>query len=40
MKRFEPPPLPREMAGRAWKVVFVCGACFAWGLLVYGLYVA
>ena len=38
MKKAELPPIPKQMAGKAWKHVFVSGAFFAWGLLVYSLY--
>lgn len=38
MKQPDLPPIPKAMASKTWKPVFVAGAFFAWGLLVYSLY--
>ncbi len=40
MRKSDLPPIPKQLAGRAWKYVFVSGAFFAWGLLIYSLYFA
>ena len=40
MKPLELPPIPAAMAGKQWKIVYMAGAFLAWGLLVYGLYIA
>ncbi len=40
MRKSDLPPIPKQLAGRVWKYVFVSGAFFAWGLLLYGLYLA
>ena len=38
MPQMDVPPIPKTMATRPWKYVYIGGAFFAWGLLVYALY--
>ena len=39
MRELNLPPVPKAMTTRPWKAFAVSGAFFAWGLLVYALYV-
>ena len=38
MREPDVPPIPKMMATKGWKYVYMGGAFFAWGLLVYALY--
>ncbi len=38
MRDLDIPPIPKAMTGKGWRNVYVAGAVFSWGLLVYALY--